>query len=150
MRRNVIAILVLAFFLPLTVQAQQWNAEQQEVWDVVEACFDTQDTEDLMACYHDDFVGWGLGNGVPVNKADKRAINARVLESSDNVWQHLKPLSIEVRGDVAIVLYVFSFVERNKATGEETTGTVNWTDIMVLVDDRWLWLADHGTRVEGN
>jgi ketosteroid isomerase-like protein len=146
----VIVVGALAIFAPLAVQGQELTADQQEVWNVVLACYDANDSDALMACYHDDFLGWGLDNTVPMNKADKQAINARVDESSENMWQHLKPVSVDVRGDVAIVLYVQSYVDRDKTTGEETAGTVNWTDILVKVGERWLWLADHGTQVDDN
>ena len=150
MRRVLVPICALTMFAPLGLHAQQLTAVQQEVWDVVLACYDAHDSDDLMACYHEDFLGWGLDNSVPMNKADKRAVNARVDESSENVWQHLKPVSVDVRGDVAVVLYVQSFVDRDKATGEETEGTVNWTDILVRDGGNWLWLADHGTEVKSN
>ena len=129
MRRLVFAVLALAFILPLTAQAQQWNAEQQEVWDAVEACWDAQEIENYMACIHDDFVSWGSSEDIPWNKTDVRAFTARSIESLDDVWSYRKPLRIDVRGDVAVVLYVATYINRNKATGEETTTTTNWTEV---------------------
>jgi hypothetical protein len=149
MRRTFSNVFALALFLPLTAHAQQWSAEQQEVWDALAACTDAQG-EEFIACFHDDFTGWFFGNGVPLNKADRRAGGIRSFETYEPVWHYLKPLSIDVRGDVAIVLYVGYFVSRNRATGEETSSTTNWTDIMVRDGGRWLWLADHGTAVEPN
>ncbi len=150
MRRTVIALLALVFILPLTVQAREWNAEQHEVWAALEACSNAGEIEELRTCFHDDFVGWGADNGIPQKKADRMAGSAWFYETAETVWLHLKPLSIDVRGDMAIVLYVYSFVDRNKLKGEETSGTTNWTDIMVREGNKWVWLADHGTDVGGN
>jgi hypothetical protein len=150
MRRFVFAILALAFVLPLTAQAQQWNAEQQEVWDAVDACWDAPEVETYMACIHDDFVSWGTGSGVPANKTDVRPSVVRRFEIYEDVWSYMKPVSIDVRGDMAIVLYVSTYVQREKATGEETTTTTNWTEVFERNGNRWQLIVDHGTVVEPN
>jgi ketosteroid isomerase-like protein len=150
MPRTIFAVIALAFILPLTVQAQQWNAEQQEVWADHEVCDNATEIEAFMACFHEDFIGWDTGVGVPANKADFRAWRTRGFEVWEQVWRHNKPVSIYVRGDVAIVLYVAYVVGRNKVTGEETSSTTNYTDIMVKEGASWLWIGGHGTSVGGN
>ncbi len=150
MRRLVFATLALAFILPLTAQAQQWNAEQQEVWADHEVCDNATEIEAYMACYHEDFVGWSTGVGVPTNTTDVRAFSTRGFEVWERVWRHNKPVNIYVRGDMAIVLYVAFVASRNKATGEEISSTTNWTDIMVKEGNSWLWIGGHGNSVGGN
>ena len=150
MRRFVLAALALAFILPLSAQAQQWNAEQQEVWAALEACWDAQETEGFMACIHDDYVAWWPNQGVPMNRADARPLLGRNLEVSDVVWRYRKPLNIDVRGNVAIVIYVANYVTRNKTTGEESATTTNWTEVFERDGNKWLLLTDHGTEVGGN
>jgi ketosteroid isomerase-like protein len=147
MRRTLFAALALAVFLPLAAQAQQWTAAQQEVWEFEEACtanWATQDLEAMMACFHDDYLGWGRGYPVPWSKADRRAFGARWFETEEVVFLHLKPLAIRVHGNVAIVHYLVTYTRKNKATGEETTATARWTDICLKEGDRWTWIADHG------
>ncbi len=49
-----------------------------------------------MGCFHDDFLGWFAGP-VPTNRADRTAGTARTFETSEPVWNYLKPLAIKVR-----------------------------------------------------
>ncbi len=150
MRRTILAVLAIAVFSPLTAQAQQWTAEQQEVWETLEACWDAKDLETTMGCIHDDYVAWPMDGGVPLNKVDLRASMEGFFATQEAVWAYRKPLSIDVRGEVSTVIYVVDWVSRYLVSGEETSGTTNWTEVFVKNGDRWQLLADHGTEVGGN
>jgi len=147
----------LPFLVPLATlvlipaaatQAQDWSAAQQEVWAFEQACWETETLDVVMACFHDDFLGWGLGSTVPTTKADRAPFFARFIETEDRVFTHLQPLSVTVRGDVAIVLYIATSINENKATGKETTVTERWTDIAIKEDNTWSWIADHGVEID--
>ena len=149
--KRILAMALGGFLLlPAPVQAQEWNAEQMEVWETVMACWTSTDIDTQFACIHEDFLTWGVGNPVPFKKADSRAHVARWLDTQETTWTYFQPLSIDVRGDMAIVLYVMNWAERNRATGEETSGIINWTEVFKKEGGRWLLLTDHGTRVEKN
>jgi len=109
MRRTTFTALALAVFLPLAAQAQQWTAAQQEVWEFEEACWASQDLEAIMACFHDDFLGWGIGYPVPTSKADRRPRFARDFKTEEIVYLNLKPLDVRVLDNVAIVLYLATY-----------------------------------------
>ncbi len=147
MRRSVFAALVLAVFLPLAAQAQQWTAAQHEVWEFEEACWASPNAEALLPCFHDDYLGWSIGSTVPLSKEDRRPFFARGFETEETVFLFLKPLAIKVHGNVAIVLYLATTTSKNKATGEETTVTQRWTDICLKDGDGWTWIADHGAVI---
>ena len=149
MKRILAVVFAFVFLLPLTVQGQEWTAEQKEVWETVKACWTAADIETISACLHEDLVTWGFGAGVPSTKADVRALNGRWLDTQETVWSYYQPLSVDVRGDMAVVIYVLHWAERHRVTGEETSGIVNWTEVFKKEGDKWLLLADHGTRVEG-
>jgi ketosteroid isomerase-like protein len=149
MKRIGVVVFALAVLLPITAQAQEWTTEQQEVWAWEQSCWESNDLEFSMTCFHEDFVGWGGGNfPAPTSKADRRATFARSFETTDVVWRFLKPLHIKVHGDVAVLIYIAVMTEKNKATGEETTSTELWTDIALKENGTWAWIADHGTPVE--
>ena len=147
MRWITCTVAALAITLPTTTQAQQWTPEQQEIWDFERSCWSAQALESIMRCFHDDFLGWGLGSTVPTSKADRRPFFARNLETEDQVFLSLKPLAITVHGDVATVLYLATYTNKNKATGKERTVTERWTDVCLRQGGRWLWIADHGVLV---
>ena len=147
MQRLVLAVLALLTLLPLNAQAQQWNAEQEAVWRALEACWSSKAIDTAMACIHDDYVSFQLAEGVPQNKTDLRAIWGHDLERRENLWVYRKPLNIDVRGNVAVVLYVLEYVHTNKSNGEETAGKENWTEVWVRDAGVWKALTDHGSKV---
>ena len=149
MKRVGFLVLAIALFLPVTAQAQDWSAEQQEVWEAGKACWETEDLETLSACFHDDYVGWSNMSpfSEPMNKADRLALAGRSFETEDLVFLYLKPLEIRIHGNVAVILYVSTLTVKNKATGEESSFADKWTDIAVKQDGKWKYIADHGTPV---
>ena len=147
MRRSVLSVLTLAFILPLTVQAQQWNAEQQEVWEFELSCQESKEV--WLGCLHEDYAAWGdMSLGIPVSKVDRAAIDGYSWD--EQVVVHLKPLKITVRGNFAVALVMYTSSKRNRETGEVVTTSSAWTDVCIKEDGRWYWIADHGTVVEPN
>ena len=149
MRRILGVVLGLALLLPITIQGQEWTAEQEDLWAWEISCWQTEDIQTAMACLHEDFVGWGLGNPVPVNKEDKRPGWARSFETTEQVFLNLKPISVQIHGNSAVLVYVATSVIRDKATGEETRYVELWTDVALRDGGQWYWIADHGTTFEG-
>jgi len=149
MRRILGVVFALVFLVPLAVQGQEWTAEQKEVWTWEVACWESTDLESNMACFHEDFVGWGVGAASPSTKAERRPSFAESFETTERSSIELKPLAIKIRGNLAILIYAGTWVEKNKASGEETTHAEQWTDIAVKEGGQWFWIADHGTTVEG-
>ena len=145
-----ILVLAIALFLPVTAQAQNWSAEQQEVWEFEKACLEAEDLETLMPCFHHDYVGWASLRpfSAPMNKADRQVLVGRSFETEDLVFLYVKPLEIRIHANVAVILYIATGTGKNKATGEETSSTAQWTDIAVKQDGKWKWIADHGTPVD--
>jgi hypothetical protein len=75
-------------------------------------------------------------------------MHGRGFETEDLVFLYLKPLEIRMHGNVAVILYIATDTRKNKATGEETSSTAQWTDIAVKQGGKWKWIADHGTPVD--
>jgi len=148
MQRVAIVVLALSVLFTVNAQAQDWSAEQQEVWAWEKSCWESDDLEYSMTCFHEDFVGWGSSKLTPTCKTDRRASFSRSFETTDTVWRHLKPLHIKVHGDVAVLIYIAVVTDKDKATGKETTSTELWTDIAVKENGAWAWIADHGTLVD--
>lgn len=146
--RSLFAV-VAAALIATPVAAQEWTAEQMEVWDDLIACWDTAVRGTMEACIHDDYMSFQMGEGVPQNKTDLVAGEAHFLDSFEMLWVHRKPLHIDVRGDVALVLYQVDYTSRNRRTGEEITGKDSWTEVFVREGGTWKALTDHGTQVVG-
>jgi hypothetical protein len=148
MRRTLftIATAIIVISVPLAASAQQWSAEQQEVWDAEVACLDAglDDPSALKACIHPDFMGWGVQRPVPIAQQD-RAFDYGVSHNELKVIQ-ATPLHILVEGDLAIIQLVVQAISSTDNGPDETTW-VAWTDIMRRDDGKWRWIADHGHRL---
>ncbi len=148
--RTLMSMLVAVVFLAAsapTARAQDMSEAEREVWEWGKACWGPEDLEPLMACFHEDYAGWIGGATVPFTKADRRAFFERFLETDERVFFHLRPLSVTVRNNMAVMLYVSHFTSRNKETGEETSVTQKWTDVVVKDGGTWYYIADHATTV---
>ena len=148
MRTLAFAAFFAAQFSLAPASAQEWSPEQQEVWEFELSCQESKEV--WTACFHEDYEGWGdLTFGVPVSKPDVAIVGGYFWDSTDVLMQHIKPVSIRVLGDFAIVLSIYTATNRSRETGEVVTTSQAWTDICIKENGRWYWIADHGTVVDG-
>ena len=149
---SLLMILIVSLALPSQLAAQTWSAEQQEVWQNVQALFEfgnKSDVEGFMSYFHKDFHGWISGQPVLTNKADRRLIVENNMGRWEVVWRILKPVGIKIHGDVAIVHYYHILTVRY-ADGEVQTRQERWTDILMKQGDRWVLIGDAGGTVSEN
>jgi hypothetical protein len=142
--------LVLFFSLLLlsNVQAQQWSAEQKEVWAGVEAYWAVGMSEnpmDFLNYFDDSYNGWEYESGVPHSKADvQKSLNYWTTKGK-MVLYTITPVRIWVNGDFAYVHYFYS--EINEGTdGKPVPEHGRWTDILMKKGNKWLMVGDHGGK----
>ena len=136
---------LLLISLPLNIAANEWTAEQQEVLAFQIQCQSTNDIDEWMECFHDDFNGLGMNLGpMPTNKNDRRKLDSASRTTFAHELILLKPLSIYVNGNLAIVNYVVQQQQTNKKTGEETINISRWMDVLLKDNGKWSWISDHG------
>ena len=136
---------LLLISLPLNIAANEWTAEQQEVLAFQIQCQSTNDVDEWMECFHDDFNGLGMNLGpMPTNKNDRRKLDSASRTTFAHELILLKPLSIYVNGNLAIVNYVVQQQQTNKKTGEETINISRWMDVLLKDNGKWSWISDHG------
>ena len=140
----------LALFLPNTARSQDLTPAQQEIWDIEVACWEAKTSAEYMPCFHEDFVGWGLGSTVTTTKAQRALAFTYRFETEELVFLQLIPVDIIIHGNMAVVMYVANFTTKNRASGEEQNVTHRWTDIFVNDGDRWAWISDHGVDITAN
>ena len=119
---------------------------QADVWATIEAEWNlaakgsTRWIDDYLA---DDFVGWGRNAPAPRNKLSTRMWTRFENTQGKVVAHELYPLSIVVRDDTAIAhyLYTSAFEDRD---GNVEVSNGRYTDILVLEEDGWKFIAWHG------
>jgi uncharacterized protein (TIGR02246 family) len=146
MSRTVTVSSILAILSPLATQGQQWDADQQEVWQTVQAywqCYARGDAEGFLTYLHDDFSGWTHTNAMPRDKEDMARYLPRGFETTQTVLYDVNPVGIKVFGDVAVVHYYYTRTYVDRA-GAEHHDAGRWTDVLKKQSGRWLMIADHG------
>lgn len=129
--------------------AQELSPAQREVWQFIEACnehFAAGNQAAVLDCFHDDFSGWRYGDTVPRSKRSVAKFLPIDLESKI-VASDLRPISIRVFGDYAIVHYFLEEAQRS-ANGEVERQKMIWTDILLKQNNRWRWVGDHGGPID--
>lgn len=145
-----IGALVVSLLLPLTAYAENWTKEQQEVLTFEEACLTTNDASVLKDCFHKDFVGWGMGSTVPTSKIDRLKLIDDQYENFESKSLLFKPLSVIVKGNMAVITYVDSAKITDKRTKEVEYYTGRWTDICLKDGGKWYWISDHGVNLSSD
>jgi hypothetical protein len=142
--------LVSVLLLPIVAFADDWTSEQQEVLAFEKACVSATSASQLMDCFHKDFVGWGQGSTIPTSKADRRKGVENGFENSESETMLFKPLSVIVKGNMAVVSYIDWSKSINKTTKEVTYSTQRWIDVCLKDGGKWYWISDHGVDISND
>ena len=143
-------LLTTLLVLPAYASADDWSKEQMEVLEFEKACVSATSASQLMDCFHEDFVGWGQGSTFPTTKADRRKGTEDSFENSESETMLFKPLSVIVKGNMAVISYIDSSKSTNKTTKEVTYSTQRWTDVCLKDGGKWYWISDHGVDISNN
>ncbi len=144
MKRAFFIVIALSLFTSISALGQQWSANQLEVWEFEQGCWQSiQDRafEDFKNCFHEDYVGWYSANPVPIGFDD--AVNMRFFETTKQIAFDLTPHNILIYGNVAII-HLSGYTVQPGPDGVDKTTWNHWTDISVKENGRWSWIADHG------
>jgi hypothetical protein len=130
--------------------AQDTSNDQADVWAVVESQWNADEQGDKAwfdELLVEEFAGWEDSAPAPRNRASTKMWD-RVMDGVGTMTAHeLYPLSIVVRGDVAVAHYLYT------TANEDKDGTVKlengrFTDVLVRTDDGWKFLAWHGGKAD--
>lgn len=128
------------------VQADDWSADQAEVWAAIETCnshFRDDRLKEIMDCIHDDFSGWLYSEPVPRGKENFEKVGQYFLRTRDVVAGELRPIDILVYENFAVIHYFYIEITKD-GDGNEEINQGRWTDVMVKEGGKWRWIADHG------
>jgi hypothetical protein len=140
-------LLAGAMFFPVFASAGDWSKEQLEVLKFEEACISAKSADELLGCFHEDFVGWGQGSTVPTSKVDRMKSIVDGFKNNESESILFKPVSVIVKGNMAIISYIDSRKSTNKTTNEVEYSTFRWTDVCLKDGGKWYWISDHGVDI---
>jgi hypothetical protein len=137
---------IVAVLIAVPVSAQQWTSEQTEVIDQLKECWDIW-VEDLAdtgpnawhdRCATDDVSYWNRGSIGGV-LADTRSWD--VVQQYEYKWVDIRPLSIKVYDDMAVVQF-YGYWSETQGEGRVITEAKR-TEVFVRVNNRWLLTVGH-------
>jgi ketosteroid isomerase-like protein len=145
-------LVLFVLFLPLillsNIQAQQWSAEQKEVWAGVEAYWELSVSEnpmDFLNYFDDSYLGWDNESDFPSTKADVQKWISYWTTKGKRVLYTITPAKIWVSGNFAFVHYYYSTVIEG-TDGKPMPESGRWTDILMKKGNKWLMVGDHGGK----
>ena len=143
-----LSAIVIVLLLSFNVQAQQWSAEQKEVWAGVETYWAVGMSEnpmDFLNYFDDSYNGWEYESGAPHTKADVQKSLSYWTTKGKTVLYTITPARIWVNGNFAYVHYYYSEVNES-ADGKPMPESGRWTDILMKKGTKWVMVGDHGGK----
>lgn len=123
--------------------AENWNAAQQEIWNLEQQQWKMDSAKDMSwmdTMVHDNLKYWSTGDAVPRDKASLKLWSRYSSEDSTTLVHELFPHSITITGNVAVVQYHY-MAARENAKKERETATGQYTDVLIKENGKWLFIA---------
>lgn len=142
----VFVLMIAALAQPRQASAQSWSAQQQEVWQVVQAQWAASMAKDagwMERFLHTDFRGWTASEPVPRDKESASRWARYEMDGGTTLVQDLAPVAIVVHGNAAVVHYYFSQAQADRE-GKHRTVHGRYTDTLVKENGGWQFLAWSG------
>lgn len=155
MRRLLLSATALCFLIPLDATAQSYSAEEQEVIDFTEGCWEMWAEEQvdgyLSDCWHEDISFWWPGLILPFGTDWVSKIAPYWFSMNDwGAWD-IMPVVVKIYGDAAVIQYQLVLAS-SPSGGEpalETWGEAR-SDFLVRFDGGWKVVAVHTHEAEQN
>ena len=148
MKKLVLLISCVILVLNTSVMCQEWSTEQKEALGIVEKMdkfWANRDLNGYMSCLHDNFIGWFQEDPLPLDKNSLRHWEEHYLSTSKILRNEIKPVSIKVTDDIAIV-NLYATAVREDENGAKL-GYSKWTTVSKKEDGKWLIIGMFGGRI---
>jgi hypothetical protein len=132
-------------FLAVSANAQQpgWNAEQSEVWALIEQSWvdDVAENGKWPADYLlDNYVAWGEGTAAPRYKDAMIKWTRFGYAGNETLMYEVSPAAIVIQKDTAVVHYNVTSVIKD-SSGKQSQSVGRITEVLVRNGKSWKWLA---------
>lgn len=121
--------------------AQQWEANQTEVWTAVSTAWADHVNSGTWAEVLDPAgYGWNTNYPVPTSRDQMAARNDVFGDEGEVLHYQLDPIKITVNGDTAIAYYYANIVEKNYE-GKRESSIERCADTLVKRNGNWRFLG---------
>lgn len=142
-------VLFAILFLSGNSFAQQWSAEQKEVWAGVQKYWEINNNDPVayFKYFDESYIGWSYQNETPGTKEEALKAIKYFSTKGKQQFNNITPAKIWVNGDFAFVHYYFTQVSENN-DGKPVTEKGRWTDILMKKNGTWMIIGDHGGTIK--
>jgi len=142
---------ILVIILTINTQAQQWSAEQKDVWAGVQKYWEINNNDPLayFKYFDDSYIGWSYSNEAPGTREDALKSSKYSSTKVKQIYNILTPAKIWVNGDFAYVHYYYTQVSES-SDGKTNTEKGRWTDILMKKNGTWMIVGDHGGEIKND
>ena len=149
--KNLLGISAFVFFMIFTsnTKAQQWTAEQKDVWAGVQKYWEINNDDPLadLKYFDDSYLGWSYENEAPGTREGVVKSKKYFSTKGKQQFNILIPARIWVNGDFAFVHYYYTMVSESN-DGKSETERGRWTDILMKKNGKWMLVGDHGGEIK--
>ena len=131
---------IVVTFSGVQAFGEEWTADQKEVWASIEEFWDSiknGDVESALSRHHNKMIVWLCENPDPSRKDQTSSEYYTLVKRSVPKNIKLKPLEINIIGDVANVFYLSKWVSLN----EELSSSCRAMVTMINQDNQWVWIG---------
>lgn len=152
MQVRVPALLFAALLVPAGASAQHWTAEEQEIIDLNQACWDAWGAADLTRVQaicneHEDGRSWSTANALPdigwYSKNARRWM-AAVGSQQRRIYWEVKPASVRIFNGTALIHFWATRTTR-MLDGTIKTESQKQLNIWQRIDGKWTWIGGMAT-----
>jgi predicted DNA-binding protein YlxM (UPF0122 family) len=118
---------------------------QKEVWETVLTYTNLiikGKVEDFLEYFHEDYSGWDYLDDEPVVKSAIAKEIKNSLPKRRDLFYKIKPASIKIFENTAVVHYYFSIIPKNEETNVQMS-VGHYTDILLKQNGKWILVGDH-------
>ncbi|WP_154222292.1 nuclear transport factor 2 family protein [Marinicella rhabdoformis] len=137
-------ILIMLVFCGIS-SAQEWNAAQTEVWNVVLASYadiEKQDANWSTKWVTEDAMVWGGSYPMPRSRDAVQRWDSYQMPQSKTMMSNYSPTAIVVHGSTAVAHYYYSSGDKNKE-GKHKTTHGRCSDVLAKTKAGWKFVAWH-------
>lgn len=145
-----LAIIMIASFGSLSLNAQTYSKEQMAVWQEVEnkwAKWKAGDLDAAFANIDDHWLGWNDKDPMPISK-EKWVISMKeTVNRRSNISFDIEPARILVRGNGAVVhyYYSYSFLYTDGDQSQTVSDQGKWSEFFIKEGGKWILIGDFTT-----
>jgi len=149
MRKLVVLLgVIILFSFTENIFAQQWSAEQLEVWKTVESYWsllEKNDADGFLSNFDESYLGWNYSSDFPGDYTKLNKINRYYFNIINTLLITISPAKIWIEGDFAFVHYYYTLITKD-LENNVTQESGRWTDILMKKGNKWLVIGDHGGK----